>query len=108
MIATDSYTKAQIALHWVVVVLIAAQFLTAEAMEKFFEKAEDAGVLAGFPADPTAIAHAAGGGTILALMLIRVGLRLAYGAPPSPPNLTHALQLASRTAHHAFYVLLLA
>ena len=82
--------------------------LTAEAMEEFFDKAEDAGVLAGFPTDPVAMAHALGGGTILILMLVRLGLRLAYGAPPPPASLTPALQLASRVTHYAFYVLLIA
>ena len=77
-------------------------------MEEFFDKAEDAGVLAGFPTDPVAMAHALGGGTILVLMLVRLGLRLAYGAPPPPASLTPVLQLASRVTHYAFYVLLIA
>jgi cytochrome b561 len=106
MNATDVYTKPQVILHWLIVVLVAAQFLTAEAMAKFFDKAKDAGVLAGFPTDPVATAHAVGGGTILFLMLVRVGLRLVYGAPPPPPSLTPALQFASRTTHYTFYVLL--
>jgi cytochrome b561 len=106
MIAVDAYSKLQIALHWLIVVLVAAQFVTAGAMEQFFDKAEDARELAGFPTDREAIAHAIGGGTILVLMLVRVGLRVAYGAPPPPPTLTRALQLVSRATHYAFYLLL--
>jgi len=108
MIATAAYTKPQIALHWLIVVLVGAQFLTAEAMQQFFEKAEDAGVLAGFPTNPIAVAHAGGGGAILLLMLMRLGLRLAYGAPPAPHSLTPILRLASRATHYAFYVVLVA
>jgi len=108
MIATDAYTKPQITLHWLIVVLVGAQFLTAEAMKQFFEKAEDAGVLAGFPTDPIAMAHAGGGGAILVLMLIRLGLRLTYGAPPAPQSLTPALKLASRATHYTFYIVLVA
>ena len=108
MKATDTYTTPQVILHWLIVGLVAAQFLTAEAMEEFFDKAEDAGVLAGFPTDPVAMAHALGGGTILILMLVRLGLRSAYGAPPPPESLTPALQFASRATHYTFYVLLIA
>ena len=60
MIAVDAYSKPQIALHWLIVVLVAAQFVSAGAMEQFFDKAEDARELAGFPTDPEAIAHAIG------------------------------------------------
>jgi cytochrome b561 len=108
MIATDTYTRPQIALHWVIVGLVAAQFLTADSMEGFFDKSEKAGVLAGFPSNPVAIAHAVGGSTILVLMLVRLGVRLVYGAPRAPRSLMPVLQLASRMTHYAFYVLLLA
>lgn len=108
MIVADTYTRPQIALHWVIVGLVAAQFLTADAMEAFFDKAEKAGALAGFPTNTVAIAHAVGGSAILILMLVRLGVRLAYGAPRPPQKLTPVLQLASRIAHYGFYVLLVA
>lgn len=100
MIVADTYTRPQIALHWVIVGLVAAQFLTADAMEAFFDKAEKAGALAGFPTNTVAIAHAVGGSAILILMLVRLGVRLAYGAPRPPQKLTPVLQLASRIAHY--------
>ena len=100
------YTRAQIALHWLIVILVAVQFLTAEAMEEFFDKAEDAGVLAGFPTSSGAIAHALGGGLILVLMFYRIWLRWSYGAPLLPANMKPILQLAARATHAGFYVLL--
>jgi cytochrome b561 len=107
--AAAAYTRPQVLLHWLIVVLVAAQFLTADAMEDFFDKAEDAGALAGFPAgDAGAMAHALGGSTILVLMLIRFGLRLAHGAPPPPASLSPMLQFAARATHYIFYVLLIA
>ena len=59
MIAVDAYSKPQIALHWLIVVLVAAQFVSAGAMEQFFDNAEDARELAGLPTDPEAIAQGA-------------------------------------------------
>jgi cytochrome b561 len=106
MSAPVRYTRAQIALHWLIVILVAVQFLTAEAMEEFFDKAEDAGVLAGFPTESGAIAHALGGGLILALMFYRLWLRWSYGAPLPPANMKPILQLAARVTHAGFYVLL--
>ena len=38
------YTRAQIALHWVVAVLIAAQYLLADGIEEAWESYEEAGV----------------------------------------------------------------
>jgi cytochrome b561 len=108
MSATETYAKPQIMLHWLIAALVVAQFLSAEAMQEFFEKAEDAKVLAGFPTDNTSMVHAIGGATILVLMLVRLGLRLSYGAPASPGSLSPLLQRASRFAHYAFYVLLVA
>jgi cytochrome b561 len=94
-------------LHWLIVVLVAAQFLTAEAMEDFFDKAEDAGMLAGFPTDSIAIGHALGGTLILVLMLFRLWLRWSHGAPLPPANLKPVLQLAARATHAGFYLLLI-
>ena len=105
---TASYSTSQIALHWLIVILVAAQFLTAEAMEEFFDKAEDAGTLAGFPTGGTAIAHALLGAAILLLTLVRLGLRWSHGAPPPPASMTTLTRLVALFAHAAFYVLLIA
>ena len=108
MTTTETYAKPQIILHWLIDALVVAQFLSADDMQKFFEKAEDAKVLAGFPTGTTAMVHALGGAAILVLMLIRLALRMSYGAPPPPASLSPMLQRLSRAAHYSFYVLLAA
>lgn len=105
--ASSSYSHTQQILHWLVVGLLICQFLTAEAMEHFLDKAEDAGKLAGFPTDLVPMSHAIFGGTIFLLMLLRVWLRLTRGAPAAPGHLPTVLKLASRATHFAIYALLL-
>ncbi len=103
MIAAYIYTKPQITIHWVIVGLVVAQFLTADAMETFFDAAEKSNVLAGFPTNPTAIAHAVGGSIIVLLMLLRLGLRLTFGAPPAPASLAPVAQ--ARLTYYPLLVL---
>ena len=57
----QKYRSVQIGLHWATVLLVVFQLLTTDAMEKFFDAAEDAGRLAGFPDEPIAMGARAGG-----------------------------------------------
>jgi cytochrome b561 len=102
------YSTSQIALHWLIVALVAVQFLTAEAMEQFFDKAEDAGTLAGFPVDSVAIGHAVVGAAVFLLTLVRLGLRWSFGAQPAPENMAPLVRLAAGVTHAGLYVLLIA
>ena len=52
MIATDAYTKPQITLHWLIVVLVGAQFLTAEAMQQFSRRPRMQASSQDFPPTP--------------------------------------------------------
>jgi cytochrome b561 len=45
---------------------------------------------------------------ILVLALIRLALRLRYGAPPLPADMPAPMKLAARLSHFAFYVLMVA
>src|ERR1700761_3975283 len=45
---------------------------------------------------------------ILVLALIRLIVRLAYGAPPLPADLPEPMKLAAHLSHYAFYVLMFA
>jgi len=45
---------------------------------------------------------------ILALALIRLGLRIRYGAPPLPSDLPEAMKLAAKLSHYLFYALMIA
>jgi len=45
--------------------------------------------------------------TILLLALIRLPLRLYYGAPPLPANLPEPMKLAAKMSHFIFYALMI-
>jgi cytochrome b561 len=105
--AGERYSLPQIVLHWLVVALVVVQWLTHDAMEKFWDHVED-GEAFGLPADPVALLHFGSGAGILLLMLARIVTRLRYGAPPLPAGLNPFLKLAAHLNHLAFYVLLIA
>jgi cytochrome b561 len=45
---------------------------------------------------------------ILVLALVRLALRLRFGAPPLPADLPEPLRLAAHLSHYAFYALMIA
>ena len=45
---------------------------------------------------------------ILALALVRLAVRLRYGAPPLPADLPAPMKLAAHLSHYAFYALMIA
>jgi cytochrome b561 len=47
------------------------------------------------------------GAAILVLALIRLVLRLCYGAPPLPADLPEPIKLAAHLSHYAFYALMI-
>jgi cytochrome b561 len=97
-----SYTLSQIMLHWSIAALVIWQLVFGESMEALEHRAgADAGEL--FLANT----HIWFGFAILALVALRIALRLWHGAPaPEEPN--RAAALLARAAHAAFYVLLVA
>jgi cytochrome b561 len=48
------------------------------------------------------------GATILVLALVRLVVRLRYGAPPLPADLPEPLKLGARLSHYALYALMIA
>jgi cytochrome b561 len=101
----ERYSAVQIFLHWAIVLLIAVQWLSHEAMEDFWDLVEHEEAV-GLPADPLALAHAASGATVLLLMAGRILMRLRYGAPPLPRDTPPILRLAAHANHLAFYLVL--
>jgi cytochrome b561 len=99
------YSTTQIALHWAVAALVAAQYIFHEAIAQAWE-ARVAGQATGF--SPLVLAHVAGGVLILALVGWRLGLRLSRGTPPAPANEPAPLKTLSHVAHWGFYALLAA
>ena len=72
------YTRLQIALHWIIFLLIAVQFLFHDGMEDVWRA-----VMRDTYAGPTAgaILHVAVGLAVLALVVIRLGVKLKRGSP---------------------------
>jgi len=100
MQAQERYTRAAIVLHWLIAALVVAQFAFGWWM-------------VGIPKDPPGMRagafnlHKSMGLTILALMLLRLGWRLAH-RPPALPEMPRWQALLARTVHIGFYVLLVA
>lgn len=99
----NSYTPAQIALHWVVFLLIAAQFLFEDPISEAWHKVEQ-GLSVGF--QPMVAFHVFGGLLILALVLWRIVLRLTRGVPPLPEMETATMKVAAHAVHASMYALM--
>jgi cytochrome b561 len=103
--AQERYHTSQLIAHWLIVMLVLMQFLMNEGMSRSFWASVDLGerVVTG-----GTLVHAFGGATILVVMLVRLWLRRAHGAPPPPPTAPRWMQIVSRANHYAFYVVLIA
>ena len=98
------YTIYQIGLHWLIAALVFAQLIFGESMTEAIEAAEEGesvSALTGNLADM----HYYFGIAILALVAVRLALRLRIGAPP-PPETSRAIELAGRISPWLFYALL--
>ena len=100
------YSTLQVALHWVVVVLVAFQFLAHDEIEASWRAFRDMEPASGTAA-PLAYAHIAAGILVLILAMARIYLRASRGAPPPPADEPRILQLVAEAVHGAIYILLL-
>ncbi len=105
MTQPEGYSTAQIVLHWLIAVLVAAQYLFHDAISLAWEaisRGKD------FAVEPLILAHVAGGGLILLMVVWRLALRLRRGAPSAPDNEPMPLKILSHVVHWVFYALLTA
>lgn len=100
-----AYSRAQIALHWVIFGLIALQFLLHDWISEAWDKIEEGQP---FVFHPLIAAHVFGGLLILALVVWRIVLRRTRGAPALPPEEPPAMQLVAKLTHAGLYALMLA
>jgi len=92
------FTPLQRALHWVMAVCILAMLFIGVGM---------ASTVA--PKHLTLLAiHEPLGIAILVLALIRLAVRMRYGAPPLPADLPEPMKLAAHLSHYALYALMIA
>lgn len=101
MKTTTGYSGIQIALHWLIAVLILVAWLSGEGAEEAMEAVEEGGV-AGF------VPHVAFGLSILALVVVRLLIRLSRGAPAAPGTPGSLSVLAADWGHRLIYLLMIA
>ena len=101
MKVTTGYSGLQIALHWVVAILILVAWLSAEGAEEAMEAVEDGGAVGFVP-------HVALGLAILALVVVRILVRLSRGAPAAPGEPGSLAMKAADWGHRLIYLLMIA
>jgi cytochrome b561 len=108
MPSPKSYSRMQIALHWIVAVLIVAQVVLHEGIAKAWHAVEDGAAQAVvFPADPIAAMHIIGGMLILVFAFWRLTLRASHGVPDLPASTQGLARTAAHLGHVALYGLMI-
>jgi len=104
MAKPSGYSRVQIALHWLVAVLIVAAWFTHDGMGRALRTRIETGA-SGIEGNTL---HVWFGGAAFALILIRIVLRLMRGAPDHEPGMSPKMQLAATWGHRLLYLLMIA
>ena len=108
MANTESrYGSVAQALHWVIVLLIIAQYVLAQ-MADAAEHARATHPAAALEQLALLARHKSVGLTIFALAVVRLIWRFVSPPPPFPSSMPHWQAVAARLTHFAFYVVLFA
>lgn len=97
---SSGYSRLQIALHWLIAVLILATWFTHEGMGDALEARIETGILSPNP-------HAVMGLLVFVLVLIRVIVRHRQGAPGPVPGSSALAEAAALWGHRLLYLLML-
>ena len=100
------YTIYQIGLHWLIAALVFAQLIFGDSMTEAIDAAEEGKQVSTLDGNLAGM-HYYFGIAILALVAVRLVLRLRNGVPPPPPETSGTIKLAGRVSHWLFYALLL-
>ena len=104
MSAPKGYSSLQIHLHWVVAILIVAQFVFAEGIEEAWRAFEEGGAAVfNFMVG----VHVVGGVLVGAFALWRIKLRRSRGVPDAPEHDPALQKLAAHLTHLALYGLMI-
>src|SRR5215468_11464954 len=91
------FTPLQRSLHWLMALCILAMLFIGVGMLSTVK-----------PKYLTLVSiHKPLGIAILVLALVRLAVRLRYGAPPLPPDLPEPMKLAAQLSHYALYALMI-
>ncbi len=105
MTEPTGYTRLQIRLHWLVVVLLILQYVLHEGIAEAFDAGIETGRLT-LGVGPAG--HMGLGLLILLLAFWRIALRREHGAPRPPDGEPGWAKAAARATHLGFYGLLVA
>jgi cytochrome b561 len=94
---TGRFAAPQRVLHWLMAVCIIAMFFIGAGMVSTIAPKYL----------PLILAHKTLGAALLVLVLIRLALRLYYGAPPLPADLPNTMKLGAKLSHYALYGLMI-
>jgi cytochrome b561 len=95
---SQRFTPLQRALHWLMAACILTMLFVGVGMVSTIAPKYL----------PLIAFHKSLGATILVLALIRLGVRLRYGAPPLPTDLPEPMKLAAHLSHYVLYGLMIA
>ncbi len=104
MPASEAYSATARALHWLSAILVAVMFATGLWMTYRGDELE----LWDATTNTLYSLHKSLGLFLLAVVCLRLGNRLLFGAPADPPSLTKLLRVTAHTVHWLLYALLLA
>ncbi len=96
--ALQRFTPLQRALHWLMAACILTMLFIGVGMVSTIAPKYL----------PLIAIHKSLGAVILLLVLIRLGVRLRYGAPPLPSDLPEPMKLAAHLSHYVLYGLMFA
>jgi cytochrome b561 len=103
-VACSHYSRAAIALHWIMAVLILGNLVGGLFLETLFNSDDPAMRDLGFQLVQL---HKSSGLTVLVLALARLALRVREGFPPLPAHMTVTERRLARLTHIGFYVLMI-
>lgn len=103
-IARSPYSRAAIALHWIMAIMILGNLVGGFFLESLFNSDDPAMRDLGFQLVQF---HKSMGLTVLVLALVRLAMRVREGFPPLPAHMTVNERRLARLAHVGFYVLMI-
>ena len=102
MKSTSGYSGIQIALHWLIAILIPLAWLSSGGAEEAWDAMEKGA------AAPAFVPHVAFGMAILALVVVRLIVRLRRGVPDAPGTPGSREVRAAVWGHRLLYLLMIA
>lgn len=100
---SHKYSKLQITLHWAIAILILLQFVLHDHVKHAFREITRGNEVA---FDPLVAQHVFGGLLILALVILRLIVRMKQGAPELPAEESDMMKKVANGVHWGLYALM--